>query len=150
MELNLRDLCLDVVELSRQVGINIKIEEKKVNTSDIEIKSRNSLVSYVDKNAEETIIEGLSELLPNSGFIAEEGTSDKKSDIYNWIIDPLDGTTNFLYNVPVYAVSIALQYQDEIVLGVVYEVNRDECFYAIFTRRWDQLPDILWRRELDR
>ncbi len=130
MELNLRDLCLDVVELSRQVGINIKIEEKKVNTSDIEIKSRNSLVSYVDKNAEETIIEGLSELLPNSGFIAEEGTSDKKSDIYNWIIDPLDGTTNFLYNVPVYAVSIALQYQDEIVLGVVYEVNRDECFYA--------------------
>ena len=130
MELNLRDLCLDVVELSRHVGINIKIEEKKVNTSDIEIKSRNSLVSYVDKNAEETIIEGLSELLPNSGFIAEEGTSDKKSDIYNWIIDPLDGTTNFLYNVPVYAVSIALQYQDEIVLGVVYEVNRDECFYA--------------------
>lgn len=130
MELNLRDLCLDVVELSRQVGINIKIEEKKVNTSDIEIKSRNSLVSYVDKNAEETIIEGLSELLPNSGFIAEEGTSDKKSDTYNWIIDPLDGTTNFLYNVPVYAVSIALQYQDEIVLGVVYEVNRDECFYA--------------------
>jgi len=130
MSLDLRSLCFDVAELSRQVGMIIKIEEKNVSSVDIEEKSRNSLVSYVDKNAEESIVKRLSELLPEAGFIAEEGTSDKKSDDYNWIIDPLDGTTNFLYGVPVYAVSIALQHKHEIVLGVVYEVNHDECFYA--------------------
>ncbi|MAY83671.1 MAG: inositol monophosphatase [Flavobacteriales bacterium] len=103
----------------------------------MEEKSLNSLVSYVDKTAEQMIVETLSELLPEAGFIAEEGTSDKVGDQYNWIIDPLDGTTNFLHGLPVYAVSIALQFQDEdededgdIVLGVVYEVNRDECFYS--------------------
>jgi myo-inositol-1(or 4)-monophosphatase len=70
-------------------------------------------------------------MLPGSGFIAEEGTSTKKSDTYNWIIDPLDGTTNFSHGVPVFAVSIALMKRNELVLGVVYEINRDECFHAV-------------------
>ena len=126
----LKELCLDVVELSRQVGMIIKIEEKKLSKEDVEVKSFNSLVSYVDKNAEKSIVARLSELLPEAGFIVEEGTSDKKSDTYNWIIDPLDGTTNFIHGIPIYAVSIALQKNDEIILGVVYEVNHDECFYA--------------------
>lgn len=128
--INLKELCLDVVELSRQVGMNIKIEEKQLKNEDVEVKSLNSLVSYVDKNAEKSIVDRLSKLLPAAGFIAEEGTSDKKSDTYNWIIDPLDGTTNFIHGLPVYAVSIALKKENEIILGVVYEVNHDECFYA--------------------
>ena len=123
-------LCQDVIELAREVGIFIKMEEKKVTSSDIEEKSLNSLVSYVDKTAEEKLVNGLTELLPEAGFIAEEGTSSKVGDSYNWIIDPLDGTTNFLHGIPTYSVSIALQSTDEIILGVVYEVNRDECFYA--------------------
>lgn len=130
MKLDLKALCLDVVELSRQVGMQIKIEEQRVKQQDIEVKSLNSLVSYVDKNAEKKIIERLSSLLSEAGFIAEEGTSEKEGDIYNWIIDPLDGTTNFLHGLPVYSVSIALKENDKIVLGVVYEVNHDECFYA--------------------
>lgn len=128
--MDLKSLCLDVVELSREVGMNIKIEELNVSRDDIEEKSLNSLVSYVDKKAEERIVERLSELLPEAGFIAEEGTSNKKGESYNWIVDPLDGTTNFLHGLPVYSVSIALQRNNEIVLGVVYEVNQDECFYA--------------------
>lgn len=128
--MDLKSLCLDVVELSREVGMNIKIEELNVSRKDIEEKSLNSLVSYVDKNAEKRIVDRLAELLPEAGFIAEEGTSDKKGENYNWIVDPLDGTTNFLHGLPVYSVSIALQRKDEIVLGVVYEVNQDECFYA--------------------
>lgn len=128
--MDLKSLCLDVVELSREVGMNIKIEELNVSRKDIEEKSLNSLVSYVDKNAEQRIVDRLAELLPEAGFIAEEGTSDKKGENYNWIVDPLDGTTNFLHGLPVYSVSIALQRKDEIVLGVVYEVNQDECFYA--------------------
>lgn len=132
-----QSLCMDVVELARQVGMFIKIEEQKVKQADIEEKSLNSLVSYVDKTAEQMIVDALSEMLPEAGFIAEEDTSDKKGEHYNWIIDPLDGTTNFLHGLPVYSVSIALQFQDEdegrspeMVMGVVYEVNRDECFYS--------------------
>lgn len=130
MSLNIEELCYDVIELAREVGIFIKIEERKVQQKDIEEKSVNSLVSYVDKSAEQSIVTNLKTFLPEAGFIAEEGTNDKIGETYNWIIDPLDGTTNFLHGVPTYAVSIALKKDDEIVLGVVYEVNRDECFYA--------------------
>jgi len=128
--MNLESLCMDVVELSREVGIFIKMEEGKVRATDIEEKSINSLVSYVDKTAEEKLIKELTLLLPESGFIAEEDTSKKIGDRYNWIVDPLDGTTNFLHGIPTYSVSVALREGDEIILGVVYEVNRDECFYA--------------------
>jgi len=134
MTINYQSLCLDVVELARQVGIFIKIEEQKVKTGDIEEKSLNSLVSYVDKEAERQLVEGLTELLPEAGFIAEEGTSTKIGEQFNWIIDPLDGTTNFLHGLPVYSVSIALEEkngtQSEMVLGVVFEVNHDECFFS--------------------
>ena len=130
MHLNIEELCYDVIELAREVGIFIKIEERKVQQKDIEEKSLNSLVSYVDKTAEKSIVSNLEVFLPEAGFIAEEGTSEKVGKTYNWIIDPLDGTTNFLHGVPTYAVSIALKKDDEIILGVVYEVNRDECFYA--------------------
>jgi|TARA_B110000503_G_C7153219_1_gene416121 myo-inositol-1(or 4)-monophosphatase len=128
--ISLELLCHDVVELCREVGIFIKMEEHKVYQEDIETKSKNSLVSYVDKTAEEILVKDLALFLPEAGFIAEEGTSDKVGDTYNWIIDPLDGTTNFLHGVPTYSVSVALKRNDTIVIGVVYEVNRDECFYA--------------------
>jgi len=88
------------------------------------------LVSYVDKESERRIVAALQVLLPESGFIAEEGTTTKRGERFNWVIDPLDGTTNFIQGVPVYAVSIGLLDGDELVLGVVYEVGRDECFYA--------------------
>jgi len=128
--INLESLCHDVVELCREVGIFIKMEEKKVSSAEVETKSKNSLVSYVDKTAEQKLVENLGEMLKGSGFIAEEGTSDKVGEEYNWVVDPLDGTTNFLHGIPTYSVSVALQYKEEIVIGVVYEVNRDECFYA--------------------
>lgn len=69
--------------------------------------------------------------LPDAGFITEEGTETQQSEEYNWVIDPLDGTTNFMHGLPFYAVSIALLRKEEPVLGVVYEVSRDECFYAV-------------------
>jgi len=128
--ISLELLCHDVVELCREVGIFIKMEEHKVHQEDIETKSKNSLVSYVDKTAEKRLVADLAQFLPEAGFIAEEGTSTKIGEIYNWIVDPLDGTTNFLHGVPTYSVSIALKRNDTIVLGVVYEINRDECFYA--------------------
>jgi myo-inositol-1(or 4)-monophosphatase len=96
----------------------------------IEFKGLNDLVSYVDKTAEEHLVANLAELIPDAGFITEEETVNSKGAIYNWIIDPLDGTTNFIHGVPTYSISIALYENDAPVLGVVYEINRGEMFYT--------------------
>jgi myo-inositol-1(or 4)-monophosphatase len=74
------------------------------------------------------LVKKLSLLLPEAGFITEEGTSKKIGLKYCWVIDPLDGTTNFLHGLPPYAISIALKEHDEVVAGVVYEVSGNEIF----------------------
>lgn len=119
-----------VVEIAKTAGQFIRQQAKIFNASQIEVKGLNDLVSYVDKTAEQMIVAALEKLLPGAGFITEENTINRICKEYNWIIDPLDGTTNFIHGLPVYSVSIALQQYDELVLGVVYEINHDECFYA--------------------
>lgn len=132
MESAINDQFLQsVIEISREAGVFIREESKKFSKDKIQYKGKNDLVSYVDKTAEKLLVEKLGELLPGSGFIAEENTSDKISDKYNWVIDPLDGTTNFIHGLPAYAVSVALMDNEEIVAGVVYEINLDECFSAL-------------------
>lgn len=116
--------------ICREVGEFILEEGNKVSTNQIEHKSLNSLVSYVDKGAEERLVESLHQLLPEAGFIAEEGTSNKEGEKYHWIIDPLDGTTNYLHGIPTFAISVALKADDQIVLGVVYELGQKEMFSA--------------------
>jgi myo-inositol-1(or 4)-monophosphatase len=128
--MELQKLTNRVAELAKEVGSFIREEDKHFDQQHIEFKGLNDLVSYVDKTAEQKIVKGLSELLPEAGFITEEKTINKTGEVYNWIVDPLDGTTNFIHGIPTYSVSIALQQNSELVLGVVYEVNRDECFYA--------------------
>jgi myo-inositol-1(or 4)-monophosphatase len=130
MDLNLQSLCQAVCDLSRETGRFIIEERQKFGTEKIEVKGKNDFVSYVDKTSEKMIIAGLETLLPESGFIAEEGTSVKKGEKYNWIIDPLDGTTNFIHGIPCFAISIALMRDEELVMGVIYEINFDEMFYA--------------------
>jgi len=88
------------------------------------------LVSYVDVNAEKIIVEGLKQVLPEAGFLTEEKTVNDEDDTLRWIIDPLDGTTNFIHGAPIYSVSIALQQKNELLVGIVYEINLHECFYA--------------------
>ena len=125
-----KELCLFTCDIARLTGRFMAEERKNFDDSKIENKGLHDLVSYVDKESEKRIIAGLQVVLPESGFIAEEGTSTKRGERFNWVIDPLDGTTNFIQGVPIYAVSIGLLDGDELVLGVVYEVGRDECFYA--------------------
>ena len=129
--LDMQKLLQEVIVLTKEAGEFIRQESRKFDSKNIEYKGMNDLVSYVDKEAEARLVKGLNELLPGSGFIAEEGTSTRKSDIYNWIIDPLDGTTNFIHGLPIFAISIALMKRGELVMGLVYEINRDECFHAI-------------------
>jgi len=128
---DLNEILTASKSLVLKVGKFIRNESQNFSTEDIEHKGFNDLVSYVDKEAEKQLVSGCTKILPEAGFIAEEGTSDKTGDTYNWIIDPLDGTTNFTHGLPVYSISLALQKDDQIVLGIVYEINKNECFYAI-------------------
>lgn len=100
------------------------------DTKNIEFKGLNDLVSYVDKNAEKHLVDNLIELLPEAGFTTEENTVNRQGEVFNWIIDPLDGTTNFIHGVPAYSISIALYEDGAPVIGVVYEINRGEMFYT--------------------
>ena len=120
----------DVLKVTEVAAEFIRAEAGKVQREQIEIKSRNSLVSYVDKEAEKILVEGLSKLLPDAGFITEEGTVTQKTSEYTWVIDPLDGTTNFLHQIPVYSISIGLLHDDQIILGVVSDIEHRETFYA--------------------
>lgn len=134
MKVDLNQLTQKVVEISKQIGHFIRKERKEFDLNKVEIKGLNDLVSYVDKTSEKLLIEQLALLLPDSIFLAEESSIDNPihndPNKYIWIIDPLDGTTNFVHGIPCYAISIGLLYQSEIILGVVYEVAKDECFYA--------------------
>lgn len=131
-------LTNQVIALSKSIGQYLLTEIKTIKQSDVEEKGLHNLVTHVDKTAEKRIVDALGLLLPDSGFIAEEGTSTKIGKEYNWIVDPLDGTTNFIHSVPLYCVSIALKRNDELVLGVIYEPNLDECFYT-----WKDAPAYL-------
>jgi myo-inositol-1(or 4)-monophosphatase len=112
-----------------EVGAFIRTERENFNTETIEIKGLNDLVSYVDKTSENLLVEKLSLLLPESGFITEEVERTKQAK-YNWIIDPLDGTTNFIHGIPHYAISVALAEHDAIIFGAVYDVAQNDYFEA--------------------
>ncbi len=122
-------LLAKVISTAKDTGHWIRAERETFSQDKVEIKGLNDLVSYVDRGAEQKIVTELTNHFP-AGFIVEENSQSGTQE-YNWIVDPLDGTTNFIHGIPSYAVSIALEYKGEIILGVVYEINRDECFYAI-------------------
>lgn len=129
MRMDLAKLTDEVIALSREVAAFIRTEAQRFTDASVESKSLNNLVSYVDKGAELRFVDGLRKLLPDAGFIAEEGTGQRAAEL-NWIIDPLDGTTNFVHGVPCYCTSVALMHGDLTLVGVVLEVTRDECFSA--------------------
>jgi myo-inositol-1(or 4)-monophosphatase len=128
--MNYELLCAKVVAVTRLTGNFIRKEAMSFEAKSIEYKGLNDLVSYVDKNAEKQLVRNLSKLLPEAGFITEEETENILGKTYTWIIDPLDGTTNFIHGIPTYSVSIALYEDDRPVIGVVYEINRGEMFYT--------------------
>ncbi|MEO0404635.1 MAG: inositol monophosphatase family protein, partial [Bacteroidota bacterium] len=114
--MNLEEIVKEVISISEEVGTFLLSQD--LQPEDVEHKSLNSLVSFVDKQAETMFVEALSKLLPEAGFIAEEGTGERKKGL-NWIIDPLDGTTNYIHGIPFYCTSIALADEDKLLLGVI-------------------------------
>lgn len=131
--MNLELLTAEVAKVAKNAGNFIKKEALEFDRNKINVKSANQLVSYVDITAERMIVKSLAELLPEAGFITEEQTvaNDKELDKeYYWVIDPLDGTTNFCFGLPIYSVSIGLLQRLKPVSAVVYEANMDETFTA--------------------
>lgn len=130
--MNLVDIEKNVIELCEEVGQFMSKEMEGFDRARIEQKgSSSNLVSYVDKESERRLVNRLSEIIPGAGFIGEEGTDIKGSNPYRWIIDPLDGTTNYLHGLPLYAISIGLLKNDSTILGVVYDVSHKECYHAV-------------------
>jgi len=117
------------IRAARNAGEIITRSAERVDTLTIVKKAANDFVSEVDRKAEAEIIETIHKAYPEHGIIAEESGTQKGNE-YTWIIDPLDGTTNFLHGFPQYAVSIAVQHKDRIEHAVVYDPMRDELFTA--------------------
>jgi myo-inositol-1(or 4)-monophosphatase len=139
MNLNLEKLTLDVCDLALEVGEFLKHEITKLKTTDIQSKGLHNYVTWVDKESERRIVDKLSKLLPGSGFIAEENPALEPAE-FTWVVDPLDGTTNFIHGVPLYCISIGLMHQGETILGMIYEPNLGEFFYT-----WKSAPAYLNR-----
>ncbi|MBI1286069.1 MAG: inositol monophosphatase [Flavobacteriales bacterium] len=126
----LKDLTEKVRNVAWDAGVFILTERKVFSTKKVEAKGHNDFVSYVDKESEKLIVGRLKDILPEAGFITEEGTEHRDENPLKWVIDPLDGTTNFIHGMPLFAVSIALVSEKEPLLGVVYEMNQDEMFFG--------------------
>lgn len=129
--LNLQEILHRCQPLVRQCGEFIHQHFGKVGNSQADEKSLNSLVSFVDVEAEKMLVAGLRNILPEGGFITEENTVDHLSNgPWKWIIDPLDGTTNFLQGVPFFCISIGLVFEHDIQLGIVYDVVHEDYYHA--------------------
>jgi len=127
----MKNLQISVEKIAKQAGEIIRENIISRTNLDIQQKGLNDFVTEIDKKSEVFIVKELQKLLPASGFITEENTIQNNNKEYTWIIDPLDGTMNFIHGLYPCSVSIALMKENEIILGVVYEIGLDECFSAI-------------------
>ena len=124
------DLCNKVKEVARCTGEYLRSEQPLLTKKDIELKGARDYVTYIDKESEKMVVAELSQLLPKSGFLTEEKTVKYRNEEFIWIIDPLDGTTNYVHGDSSFSVSIALRRNEETVLGVVYLPIEDQMFSA--------------------
>lgn len=126
-----KQLVGQVKEVANQAAVYIKQHFGIVGLRDADTKSAKSYVSEVDRGAERIIVDGLKKIYPEAGFMTEEGTVVQERKTAMWIIDPLDGTTNFLYGIPFVSVSIALKINGIVRLGVVTDVMNKISYSAI-------------------
>ena len=120
-----------MVKAARRAGRSLKRDLGEIENLQVSLKGPANFVSLADKRAEEMLYEDLSKARPGYGFIGEEGgTRDGSDKSHTWIVDPLDGTTNFLHGIPQFAISIGLQREDTIIAGLIYNPANDELYIA--------------------
>ena len=130
-EKNFELILQEALPICEEAAAFIKSHFGKVRPDQVVEKDRNSLVSFVDEGAEKILVKGLSAIRPEAGFITEENTVIQEQKASMWIIDPLDGTSNFLYGVPHFAVSVALYAEGEVKVGIILSVMSGELFTAV-------------------
>jgi myo-inositol-1(or 4)-monophosphatase len=132
MSMTLHPMLNIAVKAARAAGAIINRASLDVDKVQVEMKGVNDFVTEVDKHAEAVIVETILQAYPGHGILAEESGRElgAKDSEFVWIIDPLDGTTNFIHGFPVYAVSIALAWRGVVQQAVVYDPNRNDLFYA--------------------
>lgn len=122
-------LVKDATEIAR--GAGARILELRSKKRQVSYKSARDMVTEVDQASENYIISRINDLHPQHNILAEEGGAfDENDSEYRWIIDPLDGTTNFVHDFPVFAVSIGIEHKGELIAAAIYDPNRDELFSA--------------------
>jgi myo-inositol-1(or 4)-monophosphatase len=129
--INLNKIIKETEKAVLEAALFISQEAERFDRSKTETKGLHDLVSYVDRGSEEILVGKLGDIMPQAGFIAEEGTSSKNGGRYCWVIDPLDGTTNFVHGLHPYSISVALTEDGEPIAGVVHNVGGNETFTAI-------------------
>ncbi len=117
-------------QAARAAGDIVRRHFMQVPDAEVREKSKNDLISFVDEQSEQTIVRMIHDDFPDHTILAEEGGKRERESDYQWIVDPLDGTKNYITGIPVFAVSIAVKHEDEIVAGVIYDPLRDELFRA--------------------
>ena len=123
-------LVKTAVECVRQAGAVLLDYQRKLGTLQIEAKGRFDYVTEADLAAQKAIVNLIRSRHPDHEVLAEEGQRISGQNVSRWLVDPLDGTTNFIHGFPIFAVSVALEYRDSIVLGAVYDPCRQELFLA--------------------
>lgn len=118
------------IRAARSAGTIILRNMEKVRHLPVDLKGRNDYVSEIDRQAESAIIQHIQKAYPHHAILAEESGEHGKSNEFLWIIDPLDGTTNYLHGFPQFAVSIALQYRGKLDQAVIYDPLKNELFAA--------------------
>lgn len=120
-----------MVKAARRAGRSLKRDLGEIENLQVSLKGPANFVSLADKRAEQMLYEDLTKARPGYGFLGEEGGSREGTDKSNtWIVDPLDGTTNFLHGIPQFAISIGLQREGVIIAGVIYNPANDELYIA--------------------
>ncbi|MFZ2196086.1 MAG: inositol monophosphatase family protein [Thermodesulfovibrionales bacterium] len=127
----LKEFLKTAITAARLSGDIILKNLGQLSTADIQTKQAFDFVTRVDKWSEAVIMQTIREKFPHHLFLSEETIKQEGNGGYRWIIDPLDGTTNYIHSYPIFSVSIALEYQNEIILGVVFDPLRDELFHAV-------------------
>src|ERR1700731_2665317 len=120
-----------MVKAARRAGRSLKRDLGEIENLQVSLKGPANFVSLADKRAEQMLYDDLSRARPGYGFIGEEGGMREGQDkSHTWIVDPLDGTTNFLHGIPQFAISIGLQREGTMIAGVIYNPANDELYTA--------------------
>lgn len=130
MTKSIETICNEAIKVAFETGKYLKEEQQKLSRSAVEMKSSRNYVTYIDKTAEKMAVEGLKPIIPDAGFLVEEETVEFKQKEYTWIVDPLDGTTNYIHGDTPYSVSIALMHNEKTILGIVYDPIAEELYTA--------------------